>query len=359
MDDIRDIILRVIKFNENTSNSNPFLIKNMIASDINSLYDNINQNDTNYSYNYAINKLLPIGYIDNDSINLWYKASNFLFENAYFNYNGNIYKITNSQIQGTKSGGDCCMMVLNVMECKYKEKSNELLALRMRYKDDLYMIPKIEIRNETELNEKILSVLYPGFEFESSLNEESGEICDVEIYTTNFRTLETRSIKDKKIRSYVNKSSNTKQNINSITKTLQERYIIINSTKENYIKTKSITYNILTTKCEWTAYDLRKTQHLNYNLRYQLLNKYKSKKAEKMKKYRNMIKINLNNNKWWESTKIEKEINGYITYQKTLCDEDEMNKILKECINELPNDMKTNYKVNLYWKYQPPLRKYI
>ena len=88
----------------------------MITSDINSLYDNINKLDANEAFEYATKNLLPLGYIDEEMHDLWYKASDYMFENAYFKFHDEIYRIENSEIQGTNSGGDCCSLVLNVNE---------------------------------------------------------------------------------------------------------------------------------------------------------------------------------------------------------------------------------------------------
>ena len=72
-----------------------------------------------------------------------------------------------------------------------------------------------------------------------------------------------------------------------------------------------------------------------------------------------MISININNKNWWNKTKEITEINGYLTYQKTLCDELEINQIMAECMNELPEELRNKYKINIYYRYQPPIKHYL
>ena len=96
-DDIRDIIININKYNnENKLNDNDQLI----VCDINSMYDNISKDDVINAFNKAINEFLPINYISQELIKLWYKSINHLFNYCYFEYQENIYLQTNSQIQG-------------------------------------------------------------------------------------------------------------------------------------------------------------------------------------------------------------------------------------------------------------------
>ena len=358
MDDIRDIAVAVEEFNE-SNNHHTFKIKACASSDVNSMYDVINKFKTCKAFHFATHHLLPINFVTDKMMDLFYKAANHMFDFAYFIFEGIIYFIDNSQIQGTNSGGDCCSMVLNVNEIRKRALFNKLLLFIIRYKDDIALIPRIPINNVQELNTKILSVLYPDFEFESEINRNSCEICDVEIYTQNNHFLQTRSIKDKKIRSYINKSSNVKQQINGITKTLQERYIIINSKKEDYIKQKQSLYQQLIAKNEWTGYDLRKTEHLKYSQRDDYLQKYQEKKRRKIQKYINMKAITLFDHKWWNDEVQKKDINQYITYQKTMIDEKKINQILRQCKNELPSEVTDEYDIKIYYKYQKPLKFYL
>ena len=357
MDDIRDIILSVNEFNLN--NNNNYNINNMISADINSMYDVINKNDVFNSFNYAISNLLPYDFINIDMIDLFFKAANHMFNNAYFEHEKEIYYIYNSQIQGSKSGSDCCSLVLNVDEIKNENLIQQLTLFHIRYKDDLIIIPKNKI-NVNEVESKILSKLYSKYEFEYDINVNKAEICDIEIYTNDQKTLETRTLEDKKIRSFINKSSNVKQCINGVLKTLQERYIVINSNYKNYKKTKKKIYNIFIETNEWTPYDIRHTQHIKFSKRIDFLNKYQQRKKIKENKYINSNQITLNNNKWWDNNNDKKsQINTYLTYQKTLCDEKAINSIIKNAEKYIPPDIKNISKLNLYFKYQPPLKAYL
>ena len=70
----------------------------MVTSDVNSLYDNVNKSDSNEAFGYSTNELLPIGYMEEEMHDLWYKASDYMFDNAYFEHQGGIYRNENSQI---------------------------------------------------------------------------------------------------------------------------------------------------------------------------------------------------------------------------------------------------------------------
>ena len=168
-------------------------------------------------------------------------------------------------------------------------------------------------------------------------------------------------MKSNKITSYINESSNVKQNINGITKTLQERHIIINSEYNNYKQMKKEIFSTLITNNEWTPYDLRKVEHLKYNRRGEMLNKYSIKKKMKYNEYINMNKLTLHDKNWWSINQDNKrkENNFYITYQKTLIDEKEINKIITECEKELPQEIMNEYKINLFYRYQSPLKAYL
>ena len=85
MEDIRDIIIAINDYNNNYNN-NQYIINSMITCDINSMYDVITKNDLFAAFNYSIFHLLPIDYISNELIDLWIKAVNHMFDNAYFTF---------------------------------------------------------------------------------------------------------------------------------------------------------------------------------------------------------------------------------------------------------------------------------
>ena len=73
-----------------------------------------------------------------------------------------------------------------------------------------------------------------------------------------------------------------------------------------------------------------------------------------------MKDICLYDKNWWNKDNNNKEeINFYITYQKTYIDEKRIIKIIKECEDILSNEIKDNYNINIFYRYQPPLKAYI
>ena len=61
------------------------------------------------------------------------------------------------------------------------------------------------------------------------------------------------------------------------------------------------------------------------------------------------------NNKWWTKQDYV-QINGYLTYQKTLTNEIEMQQILKDPQRLLCDEIKDKFKFNLYFRYQQPIQ---
>ena len=241
--------------------------------DINSMYDVITPKMIMDAFKYAIFELAP-NYLSQDLIQLWYKSMDHIFKYCYFKYKNILYILKNTQIQGSKSGGDNCILYLVIHEIKNMNKIHGLTKVMLRYKDDIFGISKICINNKSELNDKIINKIYPQFEFEYDIKEKV-EICDIEI-NINYETLKlsTTTLNDKnKLTSFINKSSNVNQSsINGIFKTLQMRYIIIDDNIYKYKQTKKKICGILINNNEWTSYDIRKCQHLNYSKREEYIN---------------------------------------------------------------------------------------
>ena len=51
--------------------------------------------------------------------------------------------------------------------------------------------------------------------------------------------------------------------------------------------------------------------------------------------------------------KMNKKQNEYITYQKTMVNDNDIKQLINDSINILPDIIKDNIKVNLYYRYQP------
>ena len=227
------------------------------------------------------------------------------------------------------------------------------------------MIPKdnikLKLQNEKDVKRILLSKLYKDWTFDVDIKSGEAEICDITIKLNQNGKLDTLTKDDGKIRSYVLKSSNTKQSINGVTKCLMERYIIINSNYKDYIKTKREIFNVLMAN-EWTGYDLRKVHHLNYKNRKRFIQKYLDKKHIKYNKYIESNKFYLINKKWWKSELLNTNNitnDYYLTYQKTLIDENKLNQIIKESRNCLKGIDINNIKDNIYYRYQPKIGAYL
>ena len=354
-DDIRDIIVNINEYNNKHKTEYG---DQLITCDINSMYDNISYNDVVNAFNVSINELLPFNYISPEFINLWHKAMKHLFKYCFFECQNNYYLQTNSQIQGSVSGGDTCSLVLVIKEIKNNFWFNKLTKFIVRYKDDILFIPKIKVKNQNQCKNQIIDKLYPGFEFEYELNGKIANICDITVEIKN-NILSTTTIKTDKVISYINKSSNIKQNLNGIFKTLQQRYIIIEDNINKYKLTKTRIINILINNNEWTSYDIRKCVHLKYRDRFKFIDNYINNKQNKYNKYTDLKKITLLNKEWYKIIDNKQIINNYITYQKTMIN-DKMLKIeINDAVEELPDDIKDEIKVNIFYKYQPSLKEYI
>ena len=361
-DDIRDIIIKTINFNKN--NIINYNTRNKcISCDINNLYDNIDKDDLLDAINYSINNLLPFNYIDHEIYDLYQKSINHFFNNSFFKFENKYYKQIKSMIQGSISGRDTSNLVLVINEIKYREIFNKYLLFNGRYADDVVMIinENIKIKNKEDIK-NILFKLNLKFNFDNYIKDNKLEICDVNIDIINGKLI-TSSKEDGKVRNYVLKSSNTKQSINSITKCLQERYIIINSRFIDYLNMKKLIFSILLNN-EWTGYDLRKVEHLKYQQRMELINKYIIRKEYKYNKYINENKLYILDKNWWTKDLDLKEFeyNYYITYQKTLIHEKKINFILNDSLNyfkDIDDIDIFKMKNNIYFKYQPAIKNYI
>ena len=71
-------------------------------------------------------KFITCGHINIDMIDLFIKAANHMFINAYFEHEKETYYIYNSQIQCSKSESDCCSMVLSIAEIKNENLIQQL-----------------------------------------------------------------------------------------------------------------------------------------------------------------------------------------------------------------------------------------
>ena len=114
-------------------------------------------------------------------IDLWHEAMNHIFSYCYFKYNKVLYLLKNTQIQGSKSGGENCNLYLVVHEIKHSYWFQKLVKIILRYKDDIFFIPKtgLKVKTVAESN-KIISKLYPGFQFESEIGK-TANICDITV----------------------------------------------------------------------------------------------------------------------------------------------------------------------------------
>ena len=353
-DDVKDIIYTINNFNKNNILS---VYDKLIICDINSMYDVISPNMVKNAFDYAIYELAP-NYLNGELINLWLKSMKCIFEFCYFKYKNVLYLLKNTQIQGSKSGGDNCNLFLIIHEIKNALKFQNMTKLLFRYKDDIFMIPRNIQINTKNCKDKLINILYPQFEFEYEINKKV-EICDVDI-AINYDTMKlttTTSINMNKITSYINKSSNVNQrSINGIFKVLQMRYILLDDNIDKYKYTKKRICNIFIENNEWTPFDIRLCEHISYSQRDIILNKYIEKKKIKYNEYIKSKNICLFNNKWWDKSNTINNINTYITYQKTLINENEINNIIYESYDLLDNDIKNDCNIKLYYKYQPSIQ---
>ena len=123
--------------------------------------------------------------------------------------------------------------------------------------------------------------------------------------------------------------------------------------------------NILIKENKWSAYDIRKADHISYNQRQQIINQYISKNKLKITKYINMRKINITDKKWWinndndenNSNNINNNNNLYLTYQKQLINTKSINKLIHKYNQQLPHQLQ--YKYNIYYRYQPTVLQII
>ena len=65
-------------------------------------------------------------------------------------------------------------------------------------------------------------------------------------------------------------------------------------------------------------------------------------------------KFYLFNNKWFLNDNIQ-QINTYLTYQKTLVDEKEIEKVLRDAEQILHPEIR--HKINIFYKYQQTIRR--
>ena len=252
------------------------------------------------------------------------------------------------------------MLYLVVMEiCNHRFGTQTKIIFR--FKDDIYFIPRRpELCHDHATFTQFITSLHPGFGFKETIDFFQAEICDV-LITKDRNTMKletsTYSAPAKKI-SYINKSSNVRQSPNAWFKSLQQRYIIIESKKRNYMETKKKVCSIMVKQNEWTPYDIRRAVHLKYEDRNHFIEDYLIKKKAKYQAYIDSKSITLFSKIWKSSMDRQSvcQIKGYLTYQKTLIDHDELNHLINESLDILP--FRDEIDVNIYYKYQPSLSKY-
>ena len=330
------------------------------------MYDAITFDDVRESFAWAVD-VLPVGYLTAELCHLFERAATVVEENAFFEFDGVVRRIVRSQIQGSQSGSDTCSMVCKTKEIRATPTIARLTKLMLRYKDDILIMPArpLSITNERDFEQQIVHNIYTGFGFETEAEWprcRSVVMCDINIYVLEetgklgMRSETTSS----KVRSYVLKSSNVKQNVNGTFNTLQERYIIINPLPKDYTAQKRRVCEIFM-RNEWTGFDLRKARHLKHSDRARYLARYAARKAAKYRSYANMYKISLYDRYWFridESEPDAVDINLYMTYQKTLIDEKAIKRILYKSTTLLPDKIQERFSFNLYHKYQPNLSCY-
>ncbi len=368
-EDVRNIVIDI----ENKNNGNITLTKDDIPlqMDINSMYDVIWGNGVHKHINLSVHELLPINYISNELLSLLHRCLDHVYNYAYFIYeyedfNGTIHdiikQIIHSQIQGSKSGDPSCDLYLFVFEILHYTDIKRFFKYFIRYKDDKIAILNDGYKYTNQNVSNILSTIYKDknikWDIEFDTINKTADCCDLTIGIDHINNKITYKATNQKVKSYICKSSNVKQSINGICKTLQERYIIINDNKDDYIHTKQLMFNALIEKNEWSPYDLRNISHLDFSMKNQLLDKYINKNKIKHDKYINNNHIHLYSKKWWCKS-LTTPLNVYLTYQKTIINEKELNNIVNKANKIIPFDIRNEFDMNIYYKYQKPISKYI
>eukprot|EP01084_Bolivina_argentea_P188762 324839_1 len=153
-----------------------------IISDINSMYDNINTEMLISAIDYIKDEILPLNYINEETHKLWMKAIAIAFEFAVFSFGDKIFKIINSMIQGSTSGGDACSLVLFVHEYRSRHTIHKSIKMMRRYKDDLAIIPRDPMKTIQWYESNVIKSIYHfAFEFETEIHRSSADICDITI----------------------------------------------------------------------------------------------------------------------------------------------------------------------------------
>eukprot|EP01083_Nonionella_stella_P234136 824366_1 len=233
-EDVKDIVIAI----EQHQHQYP-IDQDIIIADIGSMYDNIPFTSVKEALRMAID-MMPPGLITGELYNLWIESMDYLEFHLIFEYKDELFRILNSQVQGTPSGGDNATFVVCLREIQQWNTIEETFALYCRYKDDILAIPhKTHTKDEVNM---VLQSIYFKYNFEFDIEIESGSaiICDIQIYIDNDGNLRTRYGDTGKIRRYILKSSDIKQCINGIFKTLCGRYIVINDDIKSYNDTKKL-----------------------------------------------------------------------------------------------------------------------
>jgi hypothetical protein len=158
-----------------------------------------------------------------------------------------------------------------------------------------------------------------------------------------------------------------RQSCASVFITLCQRYIIINDTKEKYLESKRIVCDTLI-RGEWLPRDIRRCRHPKYEDRNRLLRSYTTTKVSKLAKYESMVKLHLLDSKWYKNVSStstndsdDEQISStcYVKYQKTLIDDRELRAICAKAKDLLPDEIKNSFTLNLFYKYQPSVSKYV
>ena len=362
MDDIRDIIVHIRAFNA-THLLDPD-VDQLIITDINSMYDNISFRMVRRAYSTAI-KLLPPQFLPPEMEDAFMEALSLIERHAVFEYGDTTRQILDSQIQGSISGSDSCSFVLRVREATCCKGIDAITKMLIRYKDDILIIPKHRVSNTAHFESAIISKIYPDFEFETETPATIATMCDIDISISVDGSLKCRMQQNSgKVRMYVLKSSNVRQSCAAIFITLCQRYIIINDTKEHFIESKRIVCNTLLSG-EWLPADIRCCRHPKYEDRDALIDKYLANKQRKLRSYVRMDRVHLYEKDWWKTSIFDEESDDneifskcYMTYQKTFYDDSEIRNIVRKAQDLLPDEIKRNFKLYLYYRYQASVSAY-